>query len=97
MQTSFMLPSNGKATPQSVERKRRMAQTLMEQGMQTSPIASPWQGFARIAQALSGGLASRQADPCDAENGQPWRTSERTSDRYSQEDDGTWQRERCVR
>jgi hypothetical protein len=63
---SFILPANnGKATPQSVERKRRMAQALMEQGMQTSPIASPWQGFARMAQALSGGLASRRADEQD--------------------------------
>ena len=67
MQTSFMLPSNGKATPQSVERKRRMAQTLMEQGMQTGPIGHWSQGLARMGQALVGGLASRKADQQDAE------------------------------
>ena len=64
---SFILPANGKATPEAIKRKRRMAESLMEQGMQTSPIASPWQGFARMAQALSGGLASRKADQQDAD------------------------------
>ena len=63
---SFILPANnGKATPQSVERKRRMAQSLMEQGMQTGPIGHWSQGLARMVQSLTGGLASRRADEQD--------------------------------
>lgn len=36
------------------QRKSALAQLLLQQGTQTSPIQSPWQGVARIAQALSG-------------------------------------------
>ncbi len=63
---SFILPANGKATPDSIARKRRMAEAMMAEGMQTSPIASPWQGAARMANALVGGLASSKADQQDA-------------------------------
>lgn len=63
---SFILPANGKATPKSLERRRKMAESLMASGMDTSPIASPWQGAARMAQALVGGLAQRRADKEEA-------------------------------
>lgn len=63
---SFILPANGKATPDSIARKRKMAEAMLASGMDASPIASPWQGAARMAQALVGGLASRRADQQDA-------------------------------
>lgn len=50
------------SSPKSLERKRRLAETLLGQGMDTSPIASPWQGAARMANALVGGMAMRNAD-----------------------------------
>jgi hypothetical protein len=45
--------------------KRRfpmLAYAMLQQGMDTSPVQSPWQGAARLAQALMGGLEIRQAD-----------------------------------
>lgn len=67
---SFLLPANGKATPKSIERRRKMAESLMASGMDTSPIASPWQGAARMAQALVGGISQRKADQQEAEGQQ---------------------------
>lgn len=49
-------------TPEAINRKRQIAQALMMQGMDTSPIQSPWQGAARIAQALVGGYQGQQAE-----------------------------------
>lgn len=63
---SFILPANGKATPDSIARKRKMAEAMLANGMDASPIASPWQGAARMAQALVGGLGSRRADSAEA-------------------------------
>jgi GH24 family phage-related lysozyme (muramidase) len=42
-------------TPESQKMRRRLAEAMMKSGMDTSPIASPWQGAARIAQAMLGG------------------------------------------
>jgi hypothetical protein len=42
--------------------RRTMAQRLIVQGMDTSPVQSPWQGVARLAQAAMGGLDSYMAD-----------------------------------
>lgn len=42
--------------------RRSMAQRLLAQGMDTSPVQSPWQGAARLAQALMGGFDSYAAD-----------------------------------
>lgn len=67
MQPSFVLPANGIATPDSIARKRKMAEALLQQGMDSSPIASPWQGVSRIAQALFGGMAMNRADTAEAE------------------------------
>ncbi len=49
-------------TPEGIARKRQIAQALMMQGMDSSPIQSPWQGVNRIAQALVGGYQNRQAE-----------------------------------
>lgn len=43
-------------------RRRQEAQALMQQGGDASPIRSPWQGAARMAQALLGGYEAGRAD-----------------------------------
>lgn len=40
--------------------RRKLALAMMQQGMDTSPIRSPWQGVARIAQAMFGGYDLHQ-------------------------------------
>jgi len=42
--------------------RRALAQALLQQGMETSPIRSPWQGGARLAQALMGGIELGRMD-----------------------------------
>jgi hypothetical protein len=70
---SFLLPprarpgDHGPSTPESVSRRRLLAEGLMAQGMDTSPIASPWQGAARMAQALAGGYGMRNADQAETQ------------------------------
>ena len=63
------------AAPQSdymdetaIRRKRALAQALMMQGSDTSPIRSPWQGAARLAQGLMGGIHEANADRAEKEN-----------------------------
>jgi hypothetical protein len=63
---SFILPSNGQATPDSIARKRRLAEAMLASGMETGPIGHWSQGAARMVQALTGGLAARKADEQDA-------------------------------
>lgn len=46
----------------AVSSRRRLAEALMAQGADISPIRSPWQGLARVAQALVGGYESGQED-----------------------------------
>lgn len=55
-------------TPQDIERRRRMAQELLAQSSSDEPIRSPWQGVAKIAQALVGGYEEAKADKADASN-----------------------------
>ncbi|MBR0901205.1 M15 family metallopeptidase [Bradyrhizobium liaoningense] len=49
--------------------RRKLGLALVQKGVDTSPIASPWQGAARIAQALVGGAMERQAN-ADAQDAQ---------------------------
>jgi hypothetical protein len=58
---SFILPANGQATPETVGRRRKMAETLMGQGIDTSPVQSPWQAVGRIGQAAIGGYTDHLA------------------------------------
>ena len=51
----------------SRRRRRRIAEQLMMQGMETSPIQSPWQGAARMAQALMGGIELGMEDKKERE------------------------------
>lgn len=46
---------------QAISRRAR-GQQMMQQGGDSSPIDSPWQGVARLAQALVGGYEQGQAD-----------------------------------
>jgi soluble lytic murein transglycosylase-like protein len=43
-------------------RRQKEGAALMQQGGDTSPIRSPWQGVARLAQALLGGYEARKGD-----------------------------------
>ncbi|NTJ63541.1 hypothetical protein G6M50_38065 [Agrobacterium rhizogenes] len=55
------LPGQGETESSSaVDLRRRLAAAMLQQGMQTSPIQSPWQGVARLSEALMGGLAVRR-------------------------------------
>lgn len=53
-------------TPQAVSSRRKIAEALMSQGMQTTPIQHWTQGAARLAQALVGGMGMSRADEQDA-------------------------------
>lgn len=48
--------------PEDIQRKRKLAEALLAQGADTSPIAHPLQGLARIAQALSGKFQDYRLD-----------------------------------
>ena len=58
----FIFNQNSGETPDTLAQKRKIAEALMQQGMDTSPIQSWTQGAARIAQALSGNWARARAD-----------------------------------
>lgn len=60
--TGFLIP-NG-TTPEQIATRQQLAAAMLRSGMDTSPIASPWQGAARLAQALFGGatIANTQTE-----------------------------------
>ena len=64
---SFLLPANGQVSPETLLRRRKMAEGMLTSGIDTSPIASPWQGASRLAQALVGGLSMHNADKAEQE------------------------------
>ena len=45
--------------------RRAFAQKLAEQGADTSPVQSPWQGVGRLAQALAGAFGNYTADAAE--------------------------------
>ncbi|WP_167376992.1 phage tail tip lysozyme [Rhizobium aegyptiacum] len=49
----------GKTQNEISEERKRLAYAMLQQGTETSPVQSPWQGAARLVQALMGGLAIR--------------------------------------
>ncbi|MCD0415683.1 cell wall hydrolase [Rubrivivax sp. JA1024] len=66
--TPFVWGDGGaQLTPDQVASRRRLAQQMIAQGTSYSPIASPWQGAARVAQALLGGYDDAQAEKQDAQ------------------------------
>ncbi|MBY5583271.1 hypothetical protein HFO52_22230 [Rhizobium leguminosarum] len=52
----------GKTQGDISDQRKRLAYAMLQQGMDTSPVQSPWQGAARLTQALMGGLEIRQQD-----------------------------------
>lgn len=69
-QTPFLWGQGGtRLTPEDIAAQRKIAQSLMTQGMDYSPVQSPWQGAARMAQALLGGYQSGEADRASTVNG----------------------------
>ncbi|WP_244956102.1 hypothetical protein [Rhizobium changzhiense] len=52
----------GKTQGDIDDQRKRLAYAMLQQGMDMSPVQSPWQGAARLAQALMGGLAIRQQE-----------------------------------
>ncbi|MDC9832640.1 hypothetical protein [Rhizobium binxianense] len=42
------------------DQRKRLAYAVLQQGMDTSPVQSPWEGVARLAGGGLGGLAVRQ-------------------------------------
>ena len=47
--------NSGTFTPQSLILRRRLAEAMLNKGIDTSPIQHPTQGLARMAQAIIGG------------------------------------------
>ncbi|WP_245494505.1 lytic murein transglycosylase [Rhizobium ruizarguesonis] len=50
----------GQSQADVTDARKRLAAAMLQQGTDTSPIQSPWEGAARMAQALMGGLAVRK-------------------------------------
>lgn len=55
-------------TPGQIAARRKVAEAMIAQGSDYSPIQSAWQGAARVAQGLLGGLDAREADKAEAAN-----------------------------
>lgn len=61
-------PGGARLTPEEVAAQRKYGQGLLANGVDYSPIQSPWQGAARVAQALLGGWETGQADYASKQN-----------------------------
>lgn len=55
-------------TPERIASQRRVADAMMARGMDYSPVRSPWQGAARVAEAIVGNLQNYQADQAERTN-----------------------------
>jgi hypothetical protein len=53
---------SGSYTDETLRRRSRLAEAMMKQGLDTSPISSHYQGLARLANALIGGYLSNKLD-----------------------------------
>lgn len=66
---AFFWGSKGEAlTTEEIQRRRQLADALMQQGMDYSPVQHWSQGAARVAQALTGAYQNRRADAAQKEN-----------------------------
>jgi GH24 family phage-related lysozyme (muramidase) len=52
-----MAVDSGTYTSSTMKARQRLAEAMMKQGMDTSPIGSHWQGLSRLANALIGGMS----------------------------------------
>ena len=46
----------------AIQRRQRLAALLMQQGMDTSPVYSPWQGLSRVVASIMGNMQGGDAD-----------------------------------
>lgn len=60
---------SGYLTPATLLSRRKLAQDMLEAGMQTTPISSHWQGLARLAQAGLGGFNMGSLDAQERQQG----------------------------
>ena len=66
---AFIWGDNGaQMTPEAIAAQRKVAQAMLAQGADYSPIQSGWQGAARVAQGVMGGLEAAQAEMADRRN-----------------------------
>lgn len=64
--TPFVWGANGaQLTPSQIAANRAIAAAMMKEGMDYSPIKSPWQGAARVAQSLLGTADLMGADAAE--------------------------------
>lgn len=59
-------------TPDQVNKRRAYAETLLKQGNDFSPVQSPWQGAARLAAGLLGGIERGAADRQEQQGRSAW-------------------------
>jgi len=59
-------PNSGAYTPETLDRRRRMAEAMLGQSMGVQQIESPWQGLAQMLQAGIGGYQANRADEEEA-------------------------------
>jgi len=78
----FSLPASDPRDPNAAlyspeQQRARLAQALMQmrEGSDTSPVRSPWQGAARLAQGVMGGLEQGGLDRNAAQGNAAWRES----------------------
>ncbi|MBY3295755.1 lytic murein transglycosylase [Rhizobium laguerreae] len=76
----------GQSQESVTDARKRLAAAMLQQGTNTGPVQSPWEGAARMAQALMGGLAIRKqgeaeqagmAEGMSALTGQPYSPPEK--------------------
>lgn len=60
--TPTLAADPGAGSLDAIKRRQQLADALMQKGMDTSPIQSPWQGAARALQGILGGYQSGQAE-----------------------------------
>jgi hypothetical protein len=64
---SFLTPARGPSTPESVSRRRRMAEGLMGASMDNAPVGHWTDVAGRMAQALAGGYGMRKAEEAETQ------------------------------
>ena len=84
MLEGFFTPgSEGPDSYDALQRKRRLAEALMMQGADYSPVKSWTQGAARLAQGLIGGYEANKYDKQDKEATKDWKARQRPHGRLA--------------
>lgn len=68
------MANSGQYTDETLATRRRLAEAMLKQGMEATPISSHWQGAARLANALIGGMGisdvAKEQKAAEAQTGQ---------------------------